>query len=135
MRGGDCRNVRFPRVWDLTKQNNVYKELFLQQKPADMLVFLKQGNGPRYATQVAKGVDCTYSHTIKILEAFRSLGLVKFQKRGRIKLITLTGDGEEMAHDIEGIVRKMGKLHKANSKQPVQKPEPQKKARKRRAKR
>lgn len=91
---------------------NVFKELFLQDKPAEMLVFLKQGGAPKYATQVAKGVDCTYSHTIKVLNAFQQLGLVEFKKKGRIKLIALTGEGEEIAHDIEGLVRKFVKLNR-----------------------
>lgn len=93
-------------------QANVFKELFLQDKPAEMLVFLKIGATPKYATQVAKGVDCTYSHTIKVLNAFQAMGLVEFKKKGRIKLIALTGDGVDIAHDIEGLVRKFVKLNK-----------------------
>ncbi|QQG39541.1 MAG: hypothetical protein HYS81_04135 [Candidatus Aenigmatarchaeota archaeon] len=91
---------------------NVFKELFLQDKPTEMLVFLKQGGIPKYATQVAKGVDCTYSHTIKVLNAFQQLGLVEFKKKGRIKLIALTGDGVDIAHDVEGLARKFSKMNK-----------------------
>lgn len=84
----------------------VFKELFLQEKPAEMLVFLKQGENPNYATEVSKGVDCTYSHTIKVLDQFENMELVEFRKEGRIKLIELTEDGEEIAHDLEGLMRK-----------------------------
>lgn len=83
-----------------------FKKLFLQEKPADMLVFLKKGENPNYATEVSKGVDCTYSHTIKVLDQFRDFGLVEFRKEGRIKLIELTEDGEDIAHDLEGLIRK-----------------------------
>ncbi|MCD6477631.1 MAG: winged helix-turn-helix transcriptional regulator [Candidatus Aenigmarchaeota archaeon] len=89
-----------------TKKDNDYKYLFLRDKPVEMLVLLKKGGSPRYATQISKGVDCTYSHTIKVLEKFRELGLVEFKKRGRIKLISLTPDGEDIAHDFEGLIRK-----------------------------
>ncbi len=85
---------------------DVFKDLFLQEKPAEMLVFLKQGENPNYATEVSKGVDCTYSHTIKVLDHFEELDLVEFTKEGRIKLIELTEDGKEIAHDLEGLVRK-----------------------------
>lgn len=85
---------------------SVFKKLFLQEKPSEMLVFLKQGDDPNYATEVSKGVDCTYSHTIKVLDQFNDMGLVEFSKEGRIKLIELTDDGEEIAHDIEGLIRK-----------------------------
>ncbi len=84
----------------------IFKELFLQEKPAEMLVFLKKGDNPNYATEVSKGVDCTYSHTIKVLDKFEELELVEFSKEGRVKLIELTDDGEEIAHDLEGLVRK-----------------------------
>ena len=88
------------------EEKNDFKELFFKFKPVEMLVFLKRGIGPKYATQVSKGVDCTYSHTIKVLEKFRELGLVAFKKRGRIKIIQLTSEGEEIAHDLEGLTRK-----------------------------
>lgn len=83
-----------------------FKKLFLQEKPAEMLVFLKQGDEPNYATEVSKGADCTYSHTIKVLDEFNDFGLVEFQKEGRVKLIELTEDGEDIAHDLEGLIRK-----------------------------
>lgn len=85
---------------------DMFKKLFLQEKPAEMLVFLKQGDDPNYATEVSKGIDCTYSHTIKVLDQFEELDLVEFTKEGRVKLIELTDDGEEIAHDLEGLVRK-----------------------------
>jgi len=96
------------------KKENDYKYLFLRDKPVEMLVLLKRGNGPKYATQISKGVDCTYSHTIKVLEKFKNLGLVEFKKRGRIKLVSLTPNGEDVAHDFEGIIRKFDRANIEN---------------------
>src|SRR3989304_209286 len=86
-----------------------FENLFLHSKPVKMLVSLKS-DSVRYATQVAKSVDCTYSHTVKVLDMFRSLGLVQFEKKGRIKLVKLTNDGLDIAHDFEGIRRKFGRM-------------------------
>lgn len=83
-----------------------FANLFLQRKPAEMLVFLKKGEEDNYATEVSKGVDCTYSHTIKVLDKFKDFGLVEFEKEGRIKLIKLTEEGQDIAHDLEGLLRK-----------------------------
>lgn len=94
----------------MKEKKNKFKELFFKFKPVEMLVFLKKGMGPKYATQVSKGVDCTYSHTIKVLEKFRGLGLVAFKKKGRIKIIQLTSDGEDIAHDFEGLTRKFERV-------------------------
>lgn len=93
------------------EQKNVFEFLFLRPKPVKMLTSLKSEE-IKYATQVSKVVDCTYSHTVKILEVFRRLGLVVFEKKGRIKIVRLTDDGLDIAHDFEGIRRKFGKMNK-----------------------
>jgi predicted transcriptional regulator len=82
--------------------------LFLRPKPVRMLVCLK--SGPKYATIVAKEVDCTYSHTVKLLDLFRVLGLVDFEKKGRIKIVKLTEMGEDLARNMETILVKLAKL-------------------------
>ena len=91
-------------------QKNIFEILFLHPKPVKMLTSLKNEE-VRYATQVSKVVDCTYSHTVKVLELFRKLGLVQFEKKGRIKIVKLTDTGVEIAHDFEGLRRKFGKLN------------------------
>jgi len=78
-------------------------------KPVEMLIVLKNEKA-RYPTQVSKAVDCTYSHAVKTLEWFRKIGLVEFDKKGRVKYIKLTPDGEEIAHAFEGIIKKMERI-------------------------
>jgi predicted transcriptional regulator len=90
-------------------QKNAFEMIFLHPKPVKMLTSLKNED-VRYATQVSKVVDCTYSHTVKVLEMFRRLGLVEFEKKGRVKLIKLTDNGVDIAHDFEGLRRKFAKL-------------------------
>jgi predicted transcriptional regulator len=92
-------------------QKNIFEKLFLHPKPVKMLTSLKKED-IQYATQVSKVVDCTYSHTVKVLDMFKKLGLVVFEKKGRIKLVRLTDDGQEIAHDFEGIRRKFLKMAK-----------------------
>lgn len=86
--------------------------LFLRVKPVKIILSLKRG--PRYATQVSKEVDCTYSHTVKLLDDFKKLGLVTFKKQGRIKIIELTDDGEDLAHSIEGVLMKLSRVRENN---------------------
>ena len=83
-------------------------KLFLRPKPVKMLVSLK--SGPKYATVIAKEVDCTYSHTVKLLDLFKDLGLVDFEKKGRIKIIKLTELGEDMARGMDTVITKLGRL-------------------------
>jgi predicted transcriptional regulator len=80
-------------------------DLFFRRKPAMMLIALKRVNRVRYGSLLAKEVDCTYSHAVKILQTLESLGLVVFEKKGRTKIIKLTKKGQDIADHIEAIRR------------------------------
>lgn len=83
-------------------------DVFFRRKPALMLVALKKLTKARYGSILAKEVDCTYSHAVKILQTLEKLGLVIFEKKGRMKLIKLTKKGQEIADNIENIKRVVG---------------------------
>ena len=78
-------------------------DIFFRRKPALMLVSLKRKARMRYGSILAKEVDCTYSHAVKILQTLEELKLVDFEKRGRIKVIKLTKKGIDVADAIENI--------------------------------
>lgn len=78
-------------------------DLFFRRKPAMMLIALKKVSRAKYGSILAKEVDCTYSHAVKILQILEELGLVVFEKKGRIKIIKLTKKGQEVADHIEAI--------------------------------
>ena len=82
-------------------------DIFFRRKPALMLVALKKVSKARYGSVLAKEVDCTYSHAVKILQTLEHLGLVSFEKKGRIKLIKLTKQGLEIAENIDSIRRQL----------------------------
>ena len=42
--------------------------VFLREKPSMMLVDLKNAKSQVYASALAKKIDCTYSHVVKILQ-------------------------------------------------------------------
>lgn len=78
-------------------------DLFFRRKPAMMLIALKKVSRAKYGSQLAKEVDCTYSHAVKILQTLEEIGLVSFEKKGRIKIINLTKKGQQVAENIEAI--------------------------------
>lgn len=86
--------------------------LFFRQKPVKLLINLR--DGPKYATILSKEVDLTYSHTVKLLEQFKSFGLVEFEKKGRIKIIKLTDVGTEISKHFETAYSKLSKLKPAS---------------------
>ena len=78
-------------------------DIFFRRKPAMMLVSLKRNTRMRYGSILAKEIDCTYSHAVKILQTLEELGLVILEKKGRIKVIQLTKKGKEVADAIDNI--------------------------------
>ncbi len=78
-------------------------EVFFRRKPAHILVALRQNTKNRYGSILAKEVDCTYSHAVKILQEMEKAKLVEFVKQGRIKMIKLTDNGNKIAEHIERI--------------------------------
>lgn len=78
-------------------------EVFFRRKPAMVLVALRSNTKNRYGSILAKEVDCTYSHTVKILQEMERANLVSFDKQGRIKIIKLTDKGNKIAENIEKI--------------------------------
>ncbi len=83
------------------KKNELFDVIF-REKPAMMLIALKNNievnpKGDHYASNLAKNVDCTYSHVVKVLKVFEDNGLVKFEKKGRLKILKLTDKGSKVA--------------------------------------
>ncbi len=77
--------------------------VFFREKPAMMLVVLKNAKSEIYASSLAKQIDCTYSHVVKILQAMEKAGLINCEKQGRLKLLTLTKKGGEIAEHINEV--------------------------------
>lgn len=82
--------------------------LFLRLKPVKMLTMLREG--PKYATILSKNIDITYSHTVKLLDLFNDLGLVEFEKKGRIKIVKLTSVGEDVARALDNVLSKVSQI-------------------------
>jgi predicted transcriptional regulator len=73
-------------------------QLLLHEKPAGIILSLRDKE-KKYPTILSKENDCTYTHTLKILEELKGYGLVEFEKDGRIKYVKLTEVGEDVAHE------------------------------------
>jgi len=86
----------------LVKKKEIF-EVFFRKKPAMILVSLRKGGKNKYGSVLAKEVDCTYSHAVKILQEMEKARLVTFEKQGRIKSIVLTDNGNKIAEFIERI--------------------------------
>lgn len=87
----------------VTKPKKIFN-VFFRAKPALMIVHLLQKSGDVYASSLAKHVDCTYSHVVKVLQDMQQAGLVTFEKRGRLKVLILTKKGVEVGTLIDKVI-------------------------------
>ena len=93
------------------KEKNLYS-FFLRKKPVKILLNLAKDHKLRYASVLSKEVDCTYSHTVRILKTMEDHGLVEFDKKGRLKTIKLTPLGREIAIHLSKAMRLFQKADK-----------------------
>ncbi|MCD6590386.1 MAG: MarR family transcriptional regulator [Candidatus Aenigmarchaeota archaeon] len=94
----------------MSNKKSVLGDLFLRDKPAKILLALKTSKTPVYATLLSKAADCTYSHTVKILDILEQMGVVIFDKKGRIKTVKLTDEGWDIAHNLEAVMKKLNQI-------------------------
>jgi len=85
-------------------------KIFLRDKPIELLLCLTRGNlKEKYPSMLAKDSKCTYSHTVHLLQRMEKSELVRFEKQGRLKLVTLTKKGEEIAELFDSLAKTLGK--------------------------
>ena len=70
--------------------------LLFREKPVYALVCLGR-EGEWYASILAKAIDCTYPHIVKIIKDFKALGLIVVKEEGRRKRIELTRSGRAVS--------------------------------------
>jgi DNA-binding MarR family transcriptional regulator len=87
----------------------VEPDLFLQEKPVKALIALSDQDRTWYAHLLAKEIDCSYAHLVKVLNSFEGDGLVNFNRTGRIKVVSITDKGSELAHDLKSVLLRLSK--------------------------
>jgi DNA-binding MarR family transcriptional regulator len=69
--------------------------IFLREAPMKLLLTLE--NGPLTQRQIWKKTGLTYSHVIKLVDIFVDLGIAEKSEKGRVRVVSLTERGEEIA--------------------------------------
>lgn len=88
------------------KEKKIFDALF-REKPVMMLVTLLNTNEEMYASTLAKEVDCTYSHVVKLLQEFHKADLISFDRQGRLKILHLTKKGKEVAAHLDKLEKQL----------------------------
>jgi DNA-binding MarR family transcriptional regulator len=83
------------------------EDFFLNVKPAKILIVLNDPNTESYASAISKKTDCTYSHTVRIIQKMEGFGLVESSMKGRKKELELTEEGQELAKALSEVMHLM----------------------------
>jgi DNA-binding MarR family transcriptional regulator len=82
-------------------------KIFIRDKPIELLLCLTRGLQEQYPSMLAKDSKCTYSHTVHLLQRMEKAELVSFEKKGRLKLVSLTKKGQEVAELFNALAKAM----------------------------
>lgn len=80
---------------------------FLREKPAMALLAIRDLD-LAYASKVAKKIDSTVPHTLKILAEMEGQGLISSQPEGRIRRLDLTEHGQKAAVALSNLIDALG---------------------------
>lgn len=89
--------------------------LFKDKQIRILLAILKQEKQP-YISDLAKITGVTYVHTSRFLSSCERLGLISYERHGKIKTIFLTPKGKEITIQIQNIIEKL-KIEEKENKQ------------------
>jgi DNA-binding MarR family transcriptional regulator len=80
---------------------------FLREKPAIALLAIRDLD-LAYASMVAKTIDSTVPHTLKILAEMEEQGLISSKPEGRIRRLDLTEHGQRAAAALSDLIDALG---------------------------
>jgi predicted transcriptional regulator len=82
------------------------KEKLLFKKAAKMLISLRDSSKRWILSNLAKANNATFVYTSKVVNKLTKLGLVKSEKKGKVKEIKLTEDGQKVAEALSIVIEK-----------------------------
>jgi len=80
------------------------EEFFLNVKPVKILIVLNDPNTESYASAISKKTDCTYSHTVRIIQKMEGFNLIESNMKGRKKELELTDKGRKLAKSLSEVI-------------------------------
>ena len=94
--------------------------ILLKNKQSRILIALRDASQPWYVSSLAKTTGTTYVHACNFVNACEQLGIVKSEKHGKLKVVTLTDKGIKIADMLSGINNLVSQIP-----QPAPQPAPQ----------
>ncbi len=82
------------------------QQFILKKKPVAIVLSLKDTSQSWYPSKLAKVSSASYVYVVNSLARLQEAGWVRFEERGRLKLVFLTERGLQAAAALDELVRK-----------------------------
>ncbi|MFH1306744.1 MAG: hypothetical protein ABIH83_03785 [Candidatus Micrarchaeota archaeon] len=83
------------------------RQFILKRKPTDIILCLKNTEKKWYPSNIAKESGTSYVYVTNWLAKLEKAGWVKFEKKGRLKMVVLSEQGADIASLLDELVKKM----------------------------
>jgi predicted transcriptional regulator len=77
---------------------------FLRERPASLLLLLRDTNKEWYVSNLSRKSGLTYPHTTAVLKHYLNLGIVEYSASGRKKIVKLTEKGKQISSSLNDIL-------------------------------
>ena len=77
--------------------------MFLKDKPVAVILVLKDTSKKWHLSKIAKLSDTTYVYITHLMSILAGKELVKIHSEGKLRVVTLTDKGRELANKIEEV--------------------------------
>jgi DNA-binding MarR family transcriptional regulator len=88
------------------------KSFLLKQKPVAVIICLKDSEQKWYPSKLAKYSATSYVYVTKWLSKLQQAGWVQFEKKGRMKTVSLSEQGRIIATALDDLVKKIDEKQK-----------------------
>ncbi len=83
------------------------RNFLLKEKPVAVILALKDTNASWYPSKLAQVSGASYVYVTTWLTQLEKGGWVKFERKGRQKIVSLTEKGQAVAQALDELARKM----------------------------
>lgn len=80
---------------------------FIREKPARVLLVLKDTNTQWHLSKIARSTETTYVYVTGFISDLARKGLVTVESKGKLKVAKLTDKGVEVANLLEEVKKKL----------------------------
>lgn len=91
-----------------------FKDFILKKKPTNIILCLKRQDVQWYPSKIAKEADTSYVYVTNWLTELERQGWVRFEKKGRSKIVYLTDNGMVIASLLDELTKKIDEKQKLN---------------------